>query len=93
MVFNSQRRKVDTEKIVIRFPSAWMLMQELGMMGEGNAVFQRRERTPLSTLLAAAAYYQQNYQLDDATIPATFEVSTKHPKTSKTLTQSRLFMQ
>jgi NADH dehydrogenase [ubiquinone] 1 alpha subcomplex assembly factor 5 len=49
-------------------------MQELGMMGESNATFLRRERTPFDTLLATAAYYQENFQLEDGTIPATFEV-------------------
>lgn len=65
---------VDSEEIVIRYPSAWMLMQELGMMGESNAVLLRRERTPFDTLLAAASYYQNTFQLEDGTIPATFEV-------------------
>ena len=49
-------------------------MQELGMMGESNVVFNRRENTPLDTILAAAAIYQENYQFEDGTIPATFEV-------------------
>ena len=51
-----------------------MLMQELGMMGENNAVLQRRERTPMDTLLAAAAYYQEEFQMEDGTVPATFEI-------------------
>lgn len=49
-------------------------MQELGMMGESNAVMLRRERTPLSTFLAACAYYRANFAEDDASYPATFEV-------------------
>ena len=60
---------------MIRFPSAWDLMCELGRMGEGNGVILSRDRVPLSTLAAAAAYYQQLYQdPEDGSIPATFQV-------------------
>ena len=52
------------------------LMQELGAMGEGSSVVQRRPHTPMSTVIAAAAYYQHHFTNPDleGAVGATFNV-------------------
>ena len=65
---------VDTEIITIRYPHAWALWHHLRAMGESHATHQR-SAADTSTLLAAAAIYQELYgDPDDGSIPATFQV-------------------
>ena len=50
-------------------------MAELGLMGEGNAIRQRRVRTPFSTILATSAIYEQLYKDPKIEgVPASFHV-------------------
>jgi len=65
----------DTDRLVVRYDSAFGLMQDLRRMGATNALIARR-RTPLrrATLTRTAEIYAQRFADDDGRIRATFEV-------------------
>jgi NADH dehydrogenase [ubiquinone] 1 alpha subcomplex assembly factor 5 len=65
---------VDVDDIVIRYPTALELVEHLRVMGETNAVLQRRQELPRDTALAAAAIYQTKFAEEDGSVPATFQV-------------------
>lgn len=69
---------MDTEEIVIRYPSMFELMWDLKGMGENNAVIQRPLRLNKNTMFSAATLYNKLYGSDDNSeikgIPATFQV-------------------
>ena len=65
---------VDTDIIRLDFPDAFMLMEHLGGMGEGNACALRRDVLSRDTLTAAAVAYHELYGNADGTVPATFQV-------------------
>ncbi len=65
----------DQETIVVDYPHALKLMDDLRGMGESNAVMlQRRNLTRRATLQRAAELYQEHYQRADGRIPASFQV-------------------
>lgn len=65
----------DQETIVVDYPHALKLMDDLRGMGESNAVTQqRRGFTRRATLQRATELYQEYYQRSDGRIPATFQV-------------------
>jgi SAM-dependent methyltransferase len=65
----------DVDRIVVRYDSAFALMQDLRAMGATNVLVERR-RTPLrrATLLRMAAVYAERFSDPDGRIRATFEV-------------------
>lgn len=65
----------DVDRIVVRYDSAFALMQDLRRMGATNVLVERR-RTPLrrATLLRMAAVYAERFSDPDGRIRATFEV-------------------
>jgi SAM-dependent methyltransferase len=65
----------DVDRIVVRYDSAFALMQDLRSMGASNVLVERR-RTPLrrATLLRMAAIYAERFSDPDGRIRATFEV-------------------
>jgi NADH dehydrogenase [ubiquinone] 1 alpha subcomplex assembly factor 5 len=65
----------DADTITVTYPSILALMSDLRGMGETNALSARR-RTMLrrTTLVRAAAIYQERFGLADGRIPATFEI-------------------
>jgi SAM-dependent methyltransferase len=65
----------DVDRIVVRYDSAFALMQDLRAMGATNVLVERR-RTPLrrATLLRMAAIYAERFSDPDGRIRATFEV-------------------
>ena len=65
----------DVERIVVRYDSAFALMQDLRRMGATNVLMERR-RTPLrrATLLRMAQFYAEHFSDPDGRIRATFEV-------------------
>jgi SAM-dependent methyltransferase len=65
----------DRDVITVDYPDALALMADLRAMGEANALEDRR-RTPSrrTTLLRAAALYQELYARNDGRLPATFDV-------------------
>ncbi|RUP43501.1 S-adenosyl-L-methionine-dependent methyltransferase [Jimgerdemannia flammicorona] len=79
---------VDIDEVVVNYPSALELMQDLRAMGESNAVLSRRPFLKRDTLLAAAAIYKaSSYNFRDAnpsdvelhgnpdgSVPATFQI-------------------
>jgi len=66
---------IDTDTITVTYPDALGLMRDLRWMGETNAVLERpRSFTRPSTLLAAAAHYQERFQDGEGRIPARFQV-------------------
>ncbi|KAJ3357966.1 hypothetical protein HDU83_000023 [Entophlyctis luteolus] len=65
---------VDTDEIIVKYPSMYELMTDLANMGEGNAVIQRSKKLSQDTIDAAAEIYQAVYGNSDGTIPATFQV-------------------
>ena len=66
---------VDKDTIPVTYPNALALMRELRGMAETNAVRTRRKSfTRRSTLLRAAALYEQKFADAQGRIAATFEV-------------------
>ena len=65
----------DVDRVIVRYDSAFALMQDLRKMGATNVLVERR-RTPLrrATLLRMAAVYAEKFSDPDGRIRATFEV-------------------
>jgi SAM-dependent methyltransferase len=65
----------DVDRIVVRYDSAFALMQDLRRMGATNVLVERR-RTPArrATLLRMAQLYSERFADPDGRIRATFEV-------------------
>lgn len=65
----------DVDRVVVRYGSAFALMQDLRKMGAANALMERR-RTPTrrATLLRMAQIYSERFADPDGRIRATFEV-------------------
>jgi SAM-dependent methyltransferase len=65
----------DVDRIVVRYDSAFALMQDLRKMGATNVLVERR-RIPLrrATLLRMAEIYRERFSDPDGRIRATFEV-------------------
>jgi SAM-dependent methyltransferase len=65
----------DTDRLIVRYDSAFALMHDLRRMGATNALFARR-RTPLrrATLLRMAEIYGERFADADGRIRATFEI-------------------
>ncbi|KAF5364269.1 hypothetical protein D9756_000280 [Leucocoprinus leucothites] len=68
---------VDIDEVKVGYPSMWELMEDLGEMGEGNAVIGRRPFIHRDTLAAASAIYKELHGNDDGSIPATFQIGWK----------------
>eukprot|EP00250_Pteridium_aquilinum_P014985 c22314_g1_i2 orf=290-1309(-) len=64
---------VDTDKYILRYPSALELIEHLRSMGENNAVSQRVKSLRRETAIAAAAAYDAMFGDSDG-ISATFQV-------------------
>ncbi|KAK0740495.1 methyltransferase type 12 [Schizothecium vesticola] len=66
---------VDVEDIVVNYPDAYTLMQDLQAMGESNAVLGR-EMGPIGrdVLLATDAIYRELHGNEDGSLPATFRI-------------------
>lgn len=68
---------IDTDEIVIGYPSMFELMWDLKGMGENNAAWNRKLHLRRDVALAASAIYQELYGKTDEkgfSIPATFQV-------------------
>ncbi|KAF8592760.1 S-adenosyl-L-methionine-dependent methyltransferase [Ramaria rubella] len=65
---------VDIDEVKVAYPSMWQLMEDLGDMGEQNAVVKRRHTMHRDTLTAASAIYKELHGLEDGTVPATFQI-------------------
>jgi len=52
---------IDVDDIQIGYPNAFVLMEHLARMGEGNACANRRERVERGTFLGAACLYRELY--------------------------------
>lgn len=64
---------IDTDEIVVGYPSMFELMHDLKGMGENNAAINRPLNINRDTLMAAAAIYNEMYGKDDK-VPATFQI-------------------
>ncbi|KIJ22748.1 hypothetical protein M422DRAFT_39940, partial [Sphaerobolus stellatus SS14] len=65
---------VDVDEVKVNYPSIFELMEDLGDMGEQNAVIERRHFLHRDTLIAASAIYKELHGLPDETVPATFQI-------------------
>ncbi|MGJ4949441.1 methyltransferase domain-containing protein [Bradyrhizobium sp. HKCCYLS20291] len=65
----------DVDRVVVRYASAFGLMQDLRRMGAANSLVERR-RTPLrrATLLRMAEIYAERFADPDGRIRATFDI-------------------
>jgi SAM-dependent methyltransferase len=65
----------DTERLIVRYDTAFDLMHDLRRMGATNALLDRR-RTPLkrATLMRMAELYAQRFADADGRVRATFEI-------------------
>jgi SAM-dependent methyltransferase len=65
----------DVDRVVVRYDSAFALMQDLRRMGASNVLVERR-RTPTrrATLLRMAQIYSERFADPDGRIRATFEI-------------------
>jgi len=69
----------DGETIEVDYESALALMRDLGAMGEGNLVVERRRGlTRRATLLRAAEIYGERFALPSGRVAASFEVLFLH---------------
>jgi len=66
----------DSERLTVRYDSAFALMRDLRAMGATNALTERR-RTPLkrATLLRMAQIYAERFADSDGRVRATFEIA------------------
>ncbi|MBI3453757.1 MAG: methyltransferase domain-containing protein [Rhodospirillales bacterium] len=65
----------DSDTVTVTYSSALDLMRDLRGMGESNAaVERRRDFTRQSTILRAAAIYQDVFAGEDERVPATFQI-------------------
>jgi SAM-dependent methyltransferase len=66
----------DTDRITVRYDSAFALMRDLRRMGATNALLDRR-RTPLkrATLIRMAEIYAERFADGDGRVRATFEIA------------------
>lgn len=65
---------VDTDSLIVNYPSMYELMHDLKGMGENNASWSRKGMLHRETTKRAAAIYKEMYSNDDGTIPATFNI-------------------
>lgn len=66
---------VDIDDVVVGYPDAFALMQDLQAMGEGNAVLARKDgQVGRDVLMAADGVYRELHGNEDGTLPATFRV-------------------
>ncbi|XP_046383435.1 arginine-hydroxylase NDUFAF5, mitochondrial [Ischnura elegans] len=65
---------VDTDEMVISYPSMFELMWDLKGMGESNAALNRPLHLGRDVAFAAASIYKTLYGNDDGSIPATFQI-------------------
>lgn len=71
---------IDTDEIVVGYPSMFELMWDLKGMGENNAAFNRPLNLNRDTMMAAAAIYNDLYSKtsnnngDDSSVSATFQI-------------------
>lgn len=65
---------LDSDDIIIDYPSMFELMEDLKGMGENNCTWQRKPILQRDTMLAASAIYQEMYGNEDNSIPATFRI-------------------
>jgi SAM-dependent methyltransferase len=66
---------IDSDRIAVRYASAFALMHDLRRMGAANALIERR-RTPLkrATLMRMVEIYQERFADADGRVRATFEI-------------------
>ncbi|MBL6945753.1 MAG: methyltransferase domain-containing protein [Rhodospirillales bacterium] len=66
---------VDSDTLSVSYPDPIKLMTDLRVMGETNAVMERRKGfTRRETMAAAIANYAEKFAAEDGRVPATFEV-------------------
>ncbi|KAI9222103.1 S-adenosyl-L-methionine-dependent methyltransferase [Blastocladiella britannica] len=65
---------VDVDEIIVDYPSAYDLVDDLRAMGESNAVGLRRPHMHRDTLAAAAEIYRAMHGNPDGSVPATFQI-------------------
>jgi SAM-dependent methyltransferase len=65
----------DSDRVTVRYDSAFTLMQDLRRMGATSALIERR-RLPLrrATLMRTAQIYAERFSDDDGRVRATFEI-------------------
>ena len=66
---------IDVDDVIIDYPDSFAVMQDLGAMGEGNAILGKKEG-PISrdVLMASEGIYKVLHGNEDGTVPATFRV-------------------
>lgn len=66
---------IDVDRVIVRYPSPFALLDELRAMGLGNSLVERR-RVPLrrATLMRAAAIYAERFADPDGRVRATFDL-------------------
>ncbi|KAL9916452.1 arginine-hydroxylase NDUFAF5, mitochondrial [Glossina fuscipes] len=64
---------IDTDELVIGYPSMFELMWDLKGMAENNAAFNRPAHLDRDIMLAASAIYKELYTKDKG-VPATFQI-------------------
>lgn len=66
---------IDSEKITVTYDNVFKLMQDLRLMGEGNAIQSRKKTfTPRRFFSEVATRYKESFSEEDGRITATFEI-------------------
>lgn len=65
---------IDSDELVVGFPTLFQLMRDLKGMAENNASWNRKAHLHRDTMLAADAIYKELYPHKDGGIQATFQI-------------------
>ncbi|CAG0919682.1 unnamed protein product, partial [Notodromas monacha] len=70
---------LDSDEVVVRYPSMFEVMRDLQGMGESSATWTRKAHLHRETLMAAAAIYREMYGFPEEDgmpegVPATFQI-------------------
>lgn len=66
---------IDSEIVTATYENAFALMHDLRLMGEGNAILNRKKTYPgKNYFMEVARLYQEKFAEPDGRIPATFEI-------------------
>lgn len=65
---------VDSDELVVAYPSMFELMQDIQNMGEGNVNVSSERHLSRKVIAAAASIYKEMYGNEDGSIHATFQV-------------------
>lgn len=65
---------VDSDELIVAYPSIFELMHDLQDMGESNVNIHSQKHLNRQVMVAAASIYKEMFANEDGTVPATYQV-------------------